>query len=60
LGWVGGKPIEPPYYTIGQVVTIMYFFLFILLFFVNLVEFVVGWSYSKIENEPILKIYHFL
>jgi len=29
LGWIGGKPIEYPYYTIGVVATIIYFFYFI-------------------------------
>jgi quinol-cytochrome oxidoreductase complex cytochrome b subunit len=48
LGWVGGKPVEAPYYTIGQIVTFMYFFLFYSLFFINVIEFVVGWSYTYI------------
>jgi quinol-cytochrome oxidoreductase complex cytochrome b subunit len=26
LGWVGGKPVEPPYYFVGQVATFGYFF----------------------------------
>jgi quinol-cytochrome oxidoreductase complex cytochrome b subunit len=25
LGWIGGKPIEYPYYTIGVVATLFYF-----------------------------------
>jgi quinol-cytochrome oxidoreductase complex cytochrome b subunit len=25
LGWIGGKPIEYPYYTIGVVATVFYF-----------------------------------
>jgi len=48
LGWVGGKPVEAPYYTIGQIVTFMYFVLFYSLFFINIIEFVVGWSYTYI------------
>jgi ubiquinol-cytochrome c reductase cytochrome b/c1 subunit len=31
LGWIGGKPIEYPYYTIGVFATLFYFFYFILL-----------------------------
>lgn len=31
LGWVGGKPIEPTYYFIGQFSTFSYFFYFLVL-----------------------------
>lgn len=31
LGWIGGKPIEYPYYSIGVVATLFYFFYFIVL-----------------------------
>lgn len=31
LGWVGGKPIEPIYYFIGQFSTFSYFFYFLVL-----------------------------
>lgn len=31
LGWVGGKPIEPTYYFIGQISTFGYFFYFLVL-----------------------------
>jgi ubiquinol-cytochrome c reductase cytochrome b/c1 subunit len=31
LGWVGGKPIEPTYYLVGQFSTFSYFFYFIVL-----------------------------
>lgn len=31
LGWVGGKPIEPTYYFIGQFSTFSYFFYFLIL-----------------------------
>jgi ubiquinol-cytochrome c reductase cytochrome b subunit len=30
LAWIGGKPVEEPYYTIGQIATCFYFFYFIL------------------------------
>lgn len=29
LAWIGGKPIEEPYYTIGQIATCFYFFYFL-------------------------------
>lgn len=31
LAWIGGKPVEEPYYTIGQVATCFYFFYFIVI-----------------------------
>lgn len=31
LGWVGGKPIEPTYYFVGQFSTFSYFFYFLVL-----------------------------
>ena len=31
LGWIGGKPIEPPYYLLGQLFTIFYFAYFIVI-----------------------------
>jgi len=31
LGWIGGKPIEYPYYSIGVFATLFYFFYFIIL-----------------------------
>jgi len=31
LGWIGGKPIEYPYYTIGVVSTLIYFVYFVIL-----------------------------
>jgi len=30
LAWIGGKPVEEPYYTIGQLATCFYFFYFII------------------------------
>ena len=54
LGWVGGKPVEAPYYVLGQLVTFMYFFLFWGLFLVNSIELVLGWAYMYIlKNEYI-------
>ena len=31
LAWIGGKPVEEPYYTIGQIATCFYFFYFIII-----------------------------
>ena len=31
LGWIGGKSIEPPFYTIGQISTFFYFFYLLIL-----------------------------
>lgn len=28
LGWIGGQPVVPPYYFIGQIATLMYYLLF--------------------------------
>lgn len=40
LGWVGGKPIEPTYYFIGQFSTFAYFFyFFVLVIFSNYLDF---------------------
>jgi quinol-cytochrome oxidoreductase complex cytochrome b subunit len=30
LGWIGGMPIETPYYQVGQIVTLLYFFFFLI------------------------------
>ena len=30
LAWIGGKPVEEPYYTIGQIATCFYFFYFLI------------------------------
>jgi quinol-cytochrome oxidoreductase complex cytochrome b subunit len=30
LGWVGGKPVEDPFMTIGQVATLLYFFILLI------------------------------
>jgi quinol-cytochrome oxidoreductase complex cytochrome b subunit len=35
LGWIGFKPIETPYLSIGQFLTVVYFFYFILLFVIS-------------------------
>jgi hypothetical protein len=50
LGWIGGKPIESPYYEIGQVSTIFYFFYFYLIFFLDLflVQDLRLWYYNTI------------
>jgi quinol-cytochrome oxidoreductase complex cytochrome b subunit len=31
LGWIGGKPIESPYYEIGQFATVFYFAYFLVI-----------------------------
>lgn len=31
LGWIGGKAIEEPYYTLGQIFTVFYFFYFLII-----------------------------
>jgi quinol-cytochrome oxidoreductase complex cytochrome b subunit len=38
LGWIGGQPVIPPYYFIGQVSTFIYFLLFLLFAFSSLIE----------------------
>jgi len=38
LGWVGGQPVIPPYYFIGQVSTFIYFLLFLLFAFSSVIE----------------------
>jgi quinol-cytochrome oxidoreductase complex cytochrome b subunit len=45
LGWVGGQPVIPPFYFIGQIVTFIYFFLFFLLFFFSFLENVILKNY---------------
>jgi hypothetical protein len=32
LGWIGGNPIEYPFYEIGQMLTFLYFFFFLVMF----------------------------
>jgi quinol-cytochrome oxidoreductase complex cytochrome b subunit len=38
LGWVGGMPVIEPYFTIGQITTIMFFFLLFLIGFCGYIE----------------------
>lgn len=38
LGWIGGQPVIPPYYFIGQVSTFIYFFIFFLLLVSSIIE----------------------
>lgn len=48
LGWIGGKPIESPYYEIGQIATIFYFgyFLFVLPLLNSFERFLLQYWYS--------------
>lgn len=43
LGWIGGKPIEYPYYTIGVIATVFYFFY--LLFIIPFIHTVDKWVF---------------
>lgn len=48
LGWIGGKPIETPYYQIGQIATVFYFFFFVIVFL--LLRFYPFYWYKKIGS----------
>lgn len=51
LGWIGGKPIETPYYELGQFFTIFYFsYFFIFLPFFQYLEYIILLKNSKITN----------
>ncbi len=51
LGWIGGKPIETPYYELGQVFTVFYFsYFFIFLPFFQYLEYIILLKNSKILN----------
>ena len=45
LGWVGGMPVVEPYFTIGQLTTIMFFFLLILIGICGIIEQLIYRSY---------------
>jgi ubiquinol-cytochrome c reductase cytochrome b subunit len=45
LGWVGGQPVIPPFYFIGQIATFVYFLLFFLFFFFSFLENVILKNY---------------
>ena len=47
LGWIGGQPVIPPYYFIGQIATFMYYWLFFSFMFVGFFEQIVSKVYSK-------------
>jgi len=38
LGWIGGKPVMEPYYSIGQIATFMYFVIFFFFGFIGFFE----------------------
>ena len=48
LGWIGGKPIEPPYYLLGQIFTIFYFAYFIII--LPLLAYCENMLYSRYAN----------
>jgi ubiquinol-cytochrome c reductase cytochrome b subunit len=48
LGWIGGQPVEEPYYSIGQAATIFYFGFFI------------SFGIASILEYYILKFYNYL
>ena len=51
LGWIGGKPIETPYYELGQFFTVFYFsYFFIFLPFFQYLEYIILLKNSKIRN----------
>lgn len=53
LGWIGGQPVIPPYYFIGQIATFMYFFIFFCFSFIGLIEQAVLIIYSKRNKKKI-------
>lgn len=50
LGWVGGQPVIPPYFFIGQISTFIYFFLFFLFFFFSFIENIIIKNYLFTKN----------
>lgn len=46
LGWIGGSPVEAPYYEIGQFATIFYFIFFIVI--VPVIGYIENYSYSTV------------
>jgi len=44
LGWIGGMPVIEPYFTIGQISTIMYF---VIIFFIGFIGFSEQFSYKS-------------
>jgi quinol-cytochrome oxidoreductase complex cytochrome b subunit len=48
LGWIGGLPVIYPFYTLGQIVTFLYFFILLVIFpFLNFLETVIYLSYVQ-------------
>ena len=45
LGWIGGMPVVEPYFTIGQFVTVIFFFLLFIIGFCGFIEQFVYRSY---------------
>lgn len=37
LTWIGARPVEDPYIMVGQVLTVVYFILYLMVPFVNLI-----------------------
>jgi len=49
LGWVGGKPVVEPYFSIGQLATFMYFMLFLAYGWSGIIEQFLLKSYSRLS-----------
>lgn len=48
LGWIGSKPVELPFITIGQIITFFYFFyLIVVLNLTYIFDFVIAYSFRK-------------
>jgi ubiquinol-cytochrome c reductase cytochrome b subunit len=51
LGWIGGCPVEEPFYTIGQVATILYFLLIIAMGVSMIFEVYMVYSYITLSKK---------
>jgi quinol-cytochrome oxidoreductase complex cytochrome b subunit len=47
LGWIGGQPVIEPYYSIGQFITLIYFFIYFFLGFISIYEQIIYKFYLK-------------
>jgi quinol-cytochrome oxidoreductase complex cytochrome b subunit len=53
LGWIGGQPVVPPYYFIGQIATLMYYLLFFSFATLGFFEQIISKVYSLKTNFSI-------